>query len=714
MLSRWNTLLDLISSGSDKHFVTVDGESLDIASVVAVARYGALASVGEGVFQRMEKSFGFMGSCLANGHTIYGVNTGFGGSANTHTDSVERLQRNLISFLNCGMLATPLEDGLDMRNGQAKNERAAAYRSLSKFSRALANEDPVASSTLPESWARATILVRCNSLSSGNSAVRPKLVSSLISLLNENVTPVIPLRGSISASGDLIPLSYIASVLQGSSEAEVWINNAKGTLRRRRITADKAVAKKSLEPLKLAPKEGLALVNGTAVSAGVGSLALHDAHGLTVLSQILTAMSVEALRGTVESFDPFFSDIRSHAGQKEVSNNIRNFLEGSMLVTNKAEDYANSDSLRQDRYSMRTAPQWLGPQLEELVLADKQMSVELNSTTDNPVINLEQEEVLHGGNFQAMSVTLAMEKTRAVLHSIGRLIFAQTTELMNPAFNNGLPPNLTADEPSHSFLFKGIDISVASLQAELGLLSTPVLPHVQTAEMGNQSVNSLALLSARHTHTALNVMTQMSASALLALCQALDLRAFNDLFLSTLQPEFYKVTGEIFESTVSNLDKLHPGLWLQFKRAYSKTTAVDSFQRFVQIMETLRPTILDHAIPNLKDNASLLSALEQWTERFPTLASSIFLSVRRSYSSNPNASQFLGAASQKMYDFVRFQLGVPFLISTYNDSSEQSTKSAQNASLGAMVSRIHHAIQNGALFVPVMECLREAQNVSEM
>lgn len=238
-----------------------------------------------------------------------------------------------------------------------------------------------------------------------------------------------------------------------------------------------------------------------------------------------------------------------------------------MLVANKAEDYAYSDCLRQDRYSIRTAPQWLGPQLEELVLADKQISVELNSTTDNPVINPQKEYILHGGNFQAMAVTVAMEKTRLVLHSVGRLLSAQTTELMNPAFNNGLPPNLTADEPSQSFLFKGIDISAASLQSELGLLASPVLPHVQNAEMGNQSVNSLALLSARYTHTALNVLAQMSASALSALCQALDLRALDILFLSTLEPELRNFTSEIFESSISNLDSLHATIGIQFRNA---------------------------------------------------------------------------------------------------------------------------------------------------
>ena len=244
-----------------------------------------------------------------------------------------------------------------MRTSHTKTRAGANDKGFSAFSRALPNEDPTASSAMSESWVRATLRVRSNSLSSGYSAVRPGLVSSLLHLLNENIAPVIPLRGSISASGDLIPLSYIASASHGSSNVDVWTNHTNGNLGRQRIASDMALVDSSLAPLKLGPKKGLAMVNGTVVSAGVGSLALHDAHGLVVLSQILTAMGVEALWGSAESFDPSFSKIRLHVGQSEVSSNIRNFLRGSMLVSDKAEDYADSDCLPQDRYAIRTAAQ---------------------------------------------------------------------------------------------------------------------------------------------------------------------------------------------------------------------------------------------------------------------------------------------------------------------------------------------------------------------
>ncbi|KAL8643442.1 MAG: hypothetical protein Q9226_008369, partial [Calogaya cf. arnoldii] len=227
---------------------------------------------------------------------------------------------------------------------------------------------------MPDSWVRATILLRSNSLATGNSGVRSDLVHNLVQLLNLNISPIIPLRGSISASGDLIPLSYIAATLQGSREVEVWTGRKGDKRHRRRLTAEEALSQVSLGLLDLGPKEGLTMVNGTSVSAGVASLALHDVHGLISLSQVLTAMAVEALRGSDESFDAFFSEVRPHSGQIEVARNLRGFLHGSQLVANTANDDDSGNSLHQDRYAIRTAPQWLGPLLEDLMLADDQVS----------------------------------------------------------------------------------------------------------------------------------------------------------------------------------------------------------------------------------------------------------------------------------------------------------------------------------------------------
>ncbi|KAL6720046.1 hypothetical protein ACLMJK_001967 [Lecanora helva] len=705
VLSRWDSLLDILLGQTPT--LVVEGNSLDLAAIVAVARYGADVTLGGSVPLEMSKGSEFLRTRLAQGHTIYGVNTGFGGSANTHTNKVEKLQRNLINFLNCGILPAKVTN--------SDVDPASTGSPDFPFATALPNEDLLASSVLPESWVRGTILVRTNSLASGNSGVRIALIDGLLHMLKHNITPVIPLRGSISASGDLIPLSYVAGALQGSPGVSVWMTESKGQ-GRQQIPADVALSRHEQAPLRLGPKEGLAIVNGTAVSASVGALALHDAHGLVILSQILTAMGVEALRGSAESFDPFFAKIRPHPGQAEVARNIRSFLKGSKLVSDDDHDYENSDTLRQDRYSIRTTPQWIGPQLENLMLADKQISIEVNATTDNPIVDADHERILHGGNFQAMSVTSAMEKIRSVTQVIGQMLFSQCTELISPSFNNGLSPNLTADEPSQDYLLKGIDISVASLQAELGFLAGPVTPHVQSAEMGNQSLNSLALLSARYTHTALNVLAQLSAAYLLTLCQALDLRAMHRIFLSSLESQFRDRTIEILGSLLLDLDRLHHRLWLQFKRELARTTGIDSKDRFSQITNSLQPILFAHACstPKPSSTGNLIEALQIWTQTISSLAFDTFHNTRASYAQSPSAHEILGPASSRMYEFVRGPLGVPFQMAFSHSKDPGGTQTLswknEETTVGMQVSEIHAAIMNGALYVPVMECMREVEN----
>lgn len=292
----------------------------------------------------------------------------------------------MIQELHCGILSSPTQIG------QLTSE-------------VLPSEEANSNTCMPEAWARASILIRVNSLASGFSGVRPILISKLLELLGKDIIPRIPLRGSISASGDLVPLSYIGGTLEGKRGLTVWAGKRPN---RRIITADVALAESSLDPIKLAPKEGLAIINGTAVSAGVAALAIHDVNNIAVLSQILTAMSVEALHGTDESFDPFFAIVRPHPGQIEVARNIRNFMTRSELV--QRNHGSEIGTLRQDRYSIRTASQWIGPVLEDLGLASQQIIIECNSVTDNPLIDVDinrssNARVLHGGNFQAKSVT---------------------------------------------------------------------------------------------------------------------------------------------------------------------------------------------------------------------------------------------------------------------------------------------------------------------
>ena len=512
----------------------VSGGDLTIADVVAVSRNLAhveLTSVSTNAIEACSK---IIPEKIAEGEVIYGVNTGFGGSADARSHDVEKVQQSLLSHLTCGIVAdgkqelAPNSNGHSSQiNGEAHTGKYGQFNGQPKKQQVpvpspLPLNDPLAATCMPESWARASMLIRLNSLAGGASGIRSEIAESLMGLLNKDIVPRIPVRGSISASGDLSALAWIGALMQGKTSATAFSGPRDVEGARRVTRADVALSEAGIAPISLHAKEGLAIVNGTAVSAGVAALAAHESVHLAALSQVLTAMSVEALRGSDESFEPFISRMRPHPGQVDSARNIKAFLAGSRLLNR--HDSQNTATLRQDRYSLRTASQWIGPVLEDFTLAYDQLTIELNSVTDNPLIDPETGRVLHGGNFQARAVTSAAEKLRQGLQSIGRMLFTQCTEMINPATSWGLPPNLCSDDPNDSFLFKGLDVVVASLTSELGFLANPVGSHVQTAEMGNQALNSLALVSARYTLEAVDVLSQIASAHLLAACQALDLR----------------------------------------------------------------------------------------------------------------------------------------------------------------------------------------------
>ena len=543
VLSQWRD-----PSLPTKATLAVDGRSLTIADVVEVSRQLKHVELTSESINAIEVCSKIIPEKIAKGNVIYGVNTGFGGSADTRSNDVERVQQSLISHLTCGIVADSKQQPVLKSNGHLHQSNGVTHRyqsngvthpsqsnGVAKPSKDLKEQrqrtlvrsslplnDPLAATCMPESWARASMIIRLNSLSGGASGIRVDIAESLVNLLNKDVVPRIPVRGSISASGDLSALAWIGAVMQGKLSATAFAGPRDVDGARRVTRADIALEEAGIAPISLHAKEGLAIVNGTAVSAGVAALAAHESLNLAALSQVLTAMSVEALRGSDESFEPFIAQVRPHPGQVDSARNIKAFLHGSQLLNR--HDSQKEATLRQDRYSIRTASQWIGPVLEDFCLAHDQLTIELNSVTDNPLIETATGRVFHGGNFQARAVTSAAEKLRQGLQSIGRMLFAQCTEMINPATSWGLPPNLCSDNANDSFLFKGLDVVVAGLTSELGFLANPVGSHVQTAEMGNQSLNSLALVSARYTLEAVDVLSQIASAHLLVLCQALDLR----------------------------------------------------------------------------------------------------------------------------------------------------------------------------------------------
>lgn len=741
-------------AGNKKAEVTVDGRSLDIASVVATTRYDATLQLSESSVHAVSESARVLQEDISGGRVIYGVNTGFGGSADIRTQKIDELQDVLVRELRAGILNTPPQ----YEPNEPSESKINGFDVSNRSSHIEISHDSSNDRTcMPETWVKAAMLVRTNSLASGYSGVRPVLIENLIKFLQHDVLPRVPLRGSISASGDLMPLSYIGGLLQGKANLFAMIGD-KSLGQRRTVNAAEALKSIHLEPVRLAPKEGLAIINGTSVSTGLATLVTHDANGLAVLAQILTAMSVEALCGTAESFDPLFAHVRPHPGQIESSSNIRSFLQDSKLVN--FDRGLEAGSLRQDRYSLRTASQWIGPVLEDLQLAFQQVTIECNSVTDNPLVDVSNARMLHGGNFQAMAITSAMEKTKLSLQIIGQMLYAQCTEMINPKTNYGLPPNLVADDPSASFLMKSVDIMIAALQSELGFLANPVSTHVQSAEMGNQALNSLALISARYCHEAVDVLSQLVAAHLFAVCQALDLRAMHIRYLETLEPAFKDLVTEHLtpividhdnnnsnhtntttnghssnvEKTAHNSDSnttaltnLHSRLWSTFQKLLDQTTTLDPPHRFPYIVQSLQPIILSTVSPHKNpSNNNILSCLFSWTEKCTSLTLETFQRNRDEYSRNPDATAVIGVASRRIYTYIRHDLGVPFIRFTApppssltpetshveegdGDVAGVSTTVPEDKSVGSYITQIYNSIRSGEIFkVAVLGCLGDA------
>ncbi|RAK97531.1 aromatic amino acid ammonia-lyase [Aspergillus ibericus CBS 121593] len=671
----------------------LDGKTLDLATVVAGARYGKGVSLSQTTREQVCRSEAALKKHLADGELVYGVNTGFGGSADTTTRAVNKLQENLLQMLQAGIKV----DGSIPLAANKQNENI------------LPLDDPTSATIMPESWTRATMIIRLNCLALGASGIRQSVLDVLLQMIEHHITPMVPLRGSISASGDLNPLSYIGGAMQGHPSIRVWKRDR--DLDCQVQGADLALAESSIPPVRLDAKEGLAIVNGTATSAAVGALALHEALGLAAVSQVLAAMSVEALHGMSESFDPFFARVRPHLGQMTAANNLNGFLSKSKLLNNG--DALMPGSLRQDRYSIRTSAQWTGPILEDLELAYQQISAELNSVTDNPLIDTtgDRARILHGGNFQAKSVTSAMEKARQAVQSMGRMLFAQCTELIDPSKNNGLPPNLSADEPSISFTFKGVDILIAALQSELGYLANPVGSHVQTAEMGNQALNSLALISGRYTLEAVTVLSQMAAAHLVSVCQALDLRVLHLQFMRALQHDFVKIFDESLKvQTVPSKDHLTLSrkVWYAFSKQIGQLQSVDSCNRFHEAARAILPVLLTELSP---PNVSS-SVIQSWINRLGSQAVDLYRRTLEAYCRSPDASPYLGEASRKMYAYVRQSLKIPFITEeTLWRPTDPSGKQCGEAvapplpTMGDVIGMAYDAIRRGSLYMVAVECI---------
>ncbi|KAL4922904.1 L-Aspartase-like protein [Aspergillus aurantiobrunneus] len=669
---------ELESAINKQQALQINGHTLRLSDVVAVSKYGVNLVINNDreILVRMEDSVALLDKRLSEGKVVYGVNSGFGGNADTRTNAHEDLQKALIQHHNTAVV-------LPSDRGHASSP---ILRNLPQHS-------------IPIPIVKAAMVARCNSLIRGHSAVRVEIVRNLATMVNEDFTPVVPLRGSISASGDLTPLAYIAGALEGNSDIYIHCGEKQGN---RVVSADKALEQLGLEPLTFRPKEALGLLNGTAFSTGAASLVLFEANQLVLLAQVLTAMSTEALLGTQRNFDPFIADARPHPGQKEVAANIHRFLSNSRLTLDH-DHSGSSHELAQDRYPLRTASQWIGPHVENMALALSQVAVELNSTTDNPLFDIANQAIHHGGNFQASSITSAMEKTTSAMQSLGKLIFTQCSELLNPMLSKGLTPNLCVDDPSLSFALKGVDINMASYMSELGYLNNPVSNFVQTADVNNQPVNSLALIAARYAGDAVEIFFLMVASHIYVLCQAVDLREMHRNFEVFARRHMAEATVDLFGSSITNRNV--DLLWTEIMQHWNRNPTLDLADR-AETSVSLTIGTLFSLLANGVGPINDPGLISKWQSHITDILKQGYAANRKAYLESPSTGSLLCTSSARIYNYVRGTLRVPIhkglvdhptYVSGLEDGVDKKT-------IGSHISTIYAALREGQFLRVLADC----------
>ena len=468
---------------------------LSIEDVVNVCRNGFKVEIAEEAVVRMQKARDLVERYVNEGKIAYGITTGFGKFSDViiSKEETEQLQKNLIISHSCGV-----GNPLSIEN------------------------------------ARAIMLLRVNNFTRGHSGIRISTADKIVELLNKGVTPFIPEKGSLGASGDLAPLSHMVLVLLGLGKA--YYN---GEL----YEGAEALAKAGIEPLaSLSSKEGLALINGTQAMTGIGAITIYDAINLMKHLDIAASLTMESLNGIRCAMDHKLHEVRGHQGQIDSAKNILRIIEGSSSITNQG------DVRVQDPYTLRCTPQVHGASKDALNYVREKIEIEINAVTDNPIIFPDFDQVLSGGNFHGQPMALPFDFLGIALAEMANISERRLERLVNPNLNFGLPAFLVENGGVNSG-FMIVQYSAAALVSENKVLAHPASVDSIPSSANQEDHVSMGTIASRKAKEIMENARKVISMEILAACQGIDLRKVEKLGKGS------KVAYDIVRENVSYYDK---------------------------------------------------------------------------------------------------------------------------------------------------------------
>ena len=490
--------------------LSLAGNLESVSTIVAAAKKEQTVSISsdQSVRARIDASAAMVSKAVSSCEKIYGVTTGFGGMANEEVsaDMAAASQNNLLSFLATG-----------------------------------------AGPTIDRRHVRAAMILRANVLLRRCSGVRMEIIERLVRFHEADATPVVRELGSIGASGDLVPLSTIARAITGIGNVKVQIGD-------RVVDGAAALAEVGLDPLELQPKEGLALINGTSFSSAIAANAVYESQNLMALTVGTQSLMLRAMLVNESPFDDFVHQHKPHPGQIWSAAITKRLLSEGRQHTN------GKPTQVQDRYSLRCLPQYMGPVVEGIARVNQVVETEMNSVSDNPLIDSESGQFHQSGNFLGQYIGIAMDDLRRFIGLMAKHLDVQIASLVAPEFSGGLTPSLRGnDELPYNMGLKGLQITGNSIMPMLTYHGNPLVEHFPThAEQFNQNVNGLSWGAANLAWKSVELFQQYSAVALIFAVQSLDMRAKANyghfdgrVLIGDLARPLYSAVYEVLKSSPS-------------------------------------------------------------------------------------------------------------------------------------------------------------------